>query len=201
MKTLISLTKKPNKTFKILIYKRVNWANIITLFSFNGIIIIYYLAKLEGLISLENKKTTVISILSIITLGVFYGILSNLLVGYFIKITGKLFKTKNNLIQIYKAISWSNLPFTILIFVLILKLLIEKLIATDISEVTKSFYSILLFTISLIELLCVSFQLILLFLGIKIAQKLTSFKTALNIMVAIIIYSILFLFVIKPYLL
>lgn len=97
MKKLKSFWKKPTETFELVLSKDINWIKTLSLFGCNGIIFIYYIMKSEGLINIESIKMTIVSILSIVSLGIVFGIFSNLIVGYLIKLTGKLFNAENDL--------------------------------------------------------------------------------------------------------
>ncbi|GGW74639.1 Yip1-like protein [Winogradskyella epiphytica] len=156
--------------------------------------------KSEGLINIESFKMTIVSIFSMVFLGVIYGIFSNLIVGYLIKLTGKLFNAENDLKKIYSVLSWSYFPLFISVIFLIPSILVARIITTDISTTLKLTLSILVIILMLVQAIFGIWQLILLFKGLKVAQKLNSLNTIMNYLSGAVIFGIFYYFLIKPYL-
>jgi Yip1 domain len=200
MKRIQSFWKKPTETFELILSKKIDWVRVIFLFGCNGIIFIYYIMKSEGLINIENWPMTIISILTLVSLGLIYGIISNLIIGFLIKLTGKLFNAKNNLNKIYSVLAWSYFPLFISVLFLIPSLLIAKTITTDIDTTLKLLLSFLIIILFLVQAIFGIWQLILLFKGLKVAQKLNSLNTILNYLSGTIIFGIFYYFLIKPHL-
>lgn len=200
MKKLKSFWKKPTESFELVLSKDINWIKTLLLFGCNGIIFIYYIMKSEGLINIESFKMTIVSIFSMVFLGVIYGIFSNLIVGYLIKLTGKLFNAENDLKKIYSVLSWSYFPLFISVIFLIPSILVARIITTDISTTLKLTLSILVIILMLVQAIFGIWQLILLFKGLKVAQKLNSLNTIMNYLSGAVIFGIFYYFLIKPYL-
>ena len=200
MKKLKSFWKKPTETFELVLSNDINWIKTLLLFGCNGIVFIYYIMKSEGYINIESLQMTIVSILSMVCLGIIYGIISNLIIGFLIKLTGKLFNAENDLKKIYSVLSWSYFPLMISVLFLIPSILTARIITTDIDTTLKLFLSILIIILMLVQAVFGIWQLILLFKGLKVAQKLNSLNTILNYLSGTVIFGIFYYFLIKPYL-
>jgi hypothetical protein len=198
MNKLKSFWKKPTETFELVLSKDINWIKTLLLFGCNGIVFIYYIMKSEGYINIESLQMTIVSILSMVILGIIYGIISNLIIGFLIKLTGKLFNAENDLKKIYSVLSWSYLPLMISVLFLIPSILTARIITTDIDTTLKLILSILI--IMLVQAVFGIWQLFLLFKGLKVAQKLSSLNTIFNYLSGTMIFGIFYYFLIKPYL-
>jgi hypothetical protein len=75
MNKLKSFWKKPTETFELVLSKDINWIKTLLLFGCNGIVFIYYIMKSEGYINIESLQMTIVSILSMVILGIIYGII------------------------------------------------------------------------------------------------------------------------------
>jgi hypothetical protein len=200
MKKLKSFWKKPTETFELVLSKDINWIRTLLLFGCNGIVFIYYIMKSEGYINIESLQMTIVSILAMVSLGIIYGIISNLIIGFLIKLTGKLFNAENDLKKIYSVLSWSYFPLLISVLFLIPSILIARIITTDINTTLKLTLSILIIILMLVQAVFGIWQLILLFKGLKIAQKLNSINTILNYLSGALIFGIFYYFLVRPYL-
>jgi hypothetical protein len=156
--------------------------------------------KSEGYINIESLQMTIVSILAMVSLGIIYGIISNLIIGFLIKLTGKLFNAENDLKKIYSVLSWSYFPLLISVLFLIPSILIARIITTDINTTLKLTLSILIIILMLVQAVFGIWQLILLFKGLKIAQKLNSINTILNYLSGALIFGIFYYFLVRPYL-
>jgi hypothetical protein len=156
--------------------------------------------KSEGYINIESLQMTIVSILSMVILGIIYGIISNLIIGFLIKLTGKLFNAENDLKKIYSVLSWSYLPLMISVLFLIPSILTARIITTDIDTTLKLILSILIIILMLVQAVFGIWQLFLLFKGLKVAQKLSSLNTIFNYLSGTMIFGIFYYFLIKPYL-
>jgi hypothetical protein len=200
MKKLKSFWKKPTETFELVLSKDINWIRTLLLFGCNGIVFIYYIMKSEGYINIESLQMTIVSILAMVSLGIIYGIISNLIIGFLIKLTGKLFNAENDLKKIYSVLSWSYFPLLISVLFLIPSILIARIITTDINTTLKLTLSILIIILMLVQAVFGIWQLILLFKGLKIAQNLNSINTILNYLSGALIFGIFYYFLVRPYL-
>jgi hypothetical protein len=200
MNKLKSFWKKPTETFELVLSKDINWIKTLLLFGCNGIVFIYYIMKSEGYINIESLQMTIVSILSMVILGIIYGIISNLIIGFLIKLTGKLFNAENDLKKIYSVLSWSYLPLMISVLFLIPSILTARIITTDIDTTLKLILSILIIILMLVQAVFGIWQLFLLFKGLKVAQKLSSLNTIFNYLSGTMIFGIFYYFLIKPYL-
>ncbi len=200
MNKLTSFWKKPTETFELVLSKDISWIKTLLLFSCNGIVFIYYIMKAEGYINIESLQMTIVSILTMVSLGIIYGIISNLIIGFLIKLTGKLFKAENNLKKIYSVLGWSYFPLLISVIFLIPSILTARIITTDINTTLKLTLSILIIILMLVQAVFGIWQLILLFKGLKIAQKLNSINTILNYLSGALIFGIFYYFIVRPYL-
>ncbi|EGV42726.1 YIP1 family protein [Bizionia argentinensis JUB59] len=200
MKKLKSFWKKPTETFELVLSKDINWIKTLSLFGCNGIIFIYYIMKSEGLINIESFKMTIVSILSMVSLGIIYGIFSNLIVGYLIKLTGKLFNAENDLKKIYSVLSWSYFPLFFSVLFLIPSIIVARIITTEIDTTLILILSLLIIVLMLVQAVFGIWQLILLFKGLKVAQKLNTLNAVLNYLSGAMIFGIFYYFLIRPYL-
>ena len=197
---LIAFWKKPNETFKLIQKEKINWLRIILFFSCNGFVFSYYLMKSKGLINIETFKGTITSILTMLLFGIFYGIISNFCVGFFIKLTGKLFSGKNDLKRIYNTLSWSYLPITISVYLIIVNVLMARVLTTEIDSTFAIILALLVGFFSLLQAALGIWQLILIYKGLKVAQELNSWKTILNYIIGAGIFGIIYYYLIFPYL-
>lgn len=200
MSKLKSLWKKPTETFESILSEKINWFKVLLLFSCNGFIFIYYLSKSKGIIDIESIETTIGSILAMIFLGIIYGLISNFSVGFFIKLTGKIFGGKNDLKKIYNTLSWSYLPSTFSVYLIIVNILIAKILTTEIETTVAIILSLLVGIFSLTQAALGIWQLILLYKGLKVAQELNSWKIILNYITGAGIFGIIYYYLIFPHL-
>lgn len=197
---LIAFWKKPSETFKLIQKEKINWLRIILFFSCNGFVFSYYLMKSKGLINIETFKGTITSIRTMLLFGIFYGIISNFCVGFFIKLTGKLFSGKNDLKKIYNTLSWSYLPITISVYLIIVNVLMARVLNTEIESTFAIILALLVGFFSLLQAALGIWQLILMYKGLKVAQELNSWKTILNYIIGAGIFGIIYYYLIFPYL-
>jgi len=200
MNRLIAFWKKPTETFKLIQTEKNNWLRILLFFSCNGFVFSYYLMKSKGLINIETFKETIISIITMLLFGIIYGIISNFCVGFFIQLTGKIFGGKNNLKKIYNTLSWSYLPITISVYIIIANILIARVLKTEIETTLAIILGLLVGIFSLIQAVFGIWQLILIYKGLKVTQELNGLKTILNYLTGAGIFGGIYYFLIYPYL-
>ena len=200
MTKLQSLWKKPTETFQSILSEKINWFKVFLFFSSNGTIFIYYLAKSKGAIDIESIEATIGSILGMIFLGIIYGLISNFSVGFFIKLTGKIFGGKNDLKKIYNALSWSYLPSTFSVYLIIVNILIARVLTTEIESIVAIILALLVGIFSLAQAILGIWQLILIYKGLKVAQELNNWKTILNYITGAGIFGIIYYYLIFPHL-
>ena len=200
MTKLQSLWKKPTETFQSILSEKINWFKVFLFFSSNGTIFIYYLAKSKGAIDIESIEATIGSILGMIFLGIIYGLISNFSVGFFIKLTGKIFGGKNDLKKIYNALSWSYLPSTFSVYLIIVNILIARVLTTEIESIVAIILALLVGIFSLVQAVLGIWQLILIYKGLKVAQELNNWKTILNYITGAGIFGIIYYYLIFPHL-
>lgn len=199
MHKLKSLWEKPTETFELILSKDLNWFKTILFFSSNGTVFSYYLFKIKGFINVDSQNSTLVTILSIFTLGIMYGILSNIIVGLLIKIIGKLFNGTNDLKKIYNTLGWSYLPQTISVYFILVNILITRVFLSDTEITIKIILSFLMFIIIVLQGFISIWQIYLVFKGLKVAQNLDTQNTILNYVVAKAIFGIFYYFLIFPY--
>ena len=200
MTKLKSLWKKPTEAFESILSEKINWFKVFLFFSSNGTIFIYYLAKSKGAIDIESIEGTIGSILGMIFLGIVYGLISNFSVGFFIKLTGKIFGGKNDLKKIYHALSWSYSPSTFSVYLIIVNILIARVLTTEIESIVAIILALLVGIFSLVQAVLGIWQLILIYKGLKVAQELNSWKTILNYITGAGIFGIIYYYLIFPHL-
>jgi hypothetical protein len=200
MTKLKSLWKKPTETFELILSEKISWFKVFLFFSSNGTIFIYYLAKSKGAIDIESFESTIGSILGMLFLGIIYGLISNFSVGFFIKLTGKIFGGKNNLKKIYNVLSWSYLPSTFSVYLIIVNILIARVLTTEIESIVAIILALLVGIFSLAQAVLGIWQLILIYKGLKVAQELNSLKTILNYITGAGIFGIIYYYLIFPHL-
>jgi len=200
MSKLKSFWKKPTKTFELILSEKINWFKVFLFYSSNGFIFVYYLAKSKGAIDIESFESTVGSILGMIFLGIIYGLISNFIVGFFIKLTGKIFDGKNDLKRIYNVLGWSYLPSTFSVYLIIVNILLARILTTEIESSVSIILSLLVGIFSLLQAVLGIWQLILIYKGLKVAQELNSLKTILNYISGAGIFGIIYYYLIYPHL-
>ncbi|AOW19343.1 YIP1 family protein [Urechidicola croceus] len=200
MNRLIAFWKRPTETFELIQSEKINWFKVSLLFSSNGFIFIYYLMKSKGLIKIESFEHTIASILGMLLIGIIYGLISNFSVGIFIKLTGKVFGGKNDLKKIYNTLSWSYLPSTFSVYLIIVNVLIARILTTEIESTIAIILALLVGIFSLVQAVLGIWQLILIYKGLKVAQELNGLKTILNYLTGAGIFGGIYYFLIYPYL-
>ncbi|MFY7669672.1 YIP1 family protein [Tenacibaculum sp. MEBiC06402] len=200
MNRLIAFWKRPTETFELIQSEKINWFKVSLLFSSNGFIFIYYLMKSKGLIKIESFEHTIASILGMLLIGIIYGLISNFSVGIFIKLTGKVFGGKNDLKKIYNTLSWSYLPSTFSVYLIIVNVLIARILTTEIESTIAIILVLLVGIFSLVQAVLGIWQLILIYKGLKVTQELNGLKTILNYLTGAGIFGGIYYFLIYPYL-
>ena len=197
---LKSFWKKPTETFELILTKDINWFKTILFFSCNGIIFMYYLLKSKEMINVESFKMTILSIFFMVIMGMIYGLFSNFIVGFLIKLTGKFFNGTNDLKKIYIVLSWSYFPLSISVFLLIVNILIARILMTEIDTSVQLILSLIVGVITIIQGLLGIWQVVLVYRGLKVAQGLSSSNTIMNYLSGTIIFGLFYYFLIYPYL-
>jgi hypothetical protein len=200
MTKLKSFWKKPTETFELIISEKISWLKVFLFFSSNGFIFIYYLMKTKGLIEIESFKTTIVSILVMLFMGIIYGLISNFSIGFFIKLTGKFFGGKNDLKRIYKVLSWSYLPSTFSVYLIIANILMARILTTEIENSAVIILSLIVGIFTLVQAVLGIWQLTLIYKGLKVAQELNNLKTILNYITGAGIFGIIYYYLIFPHL-
>jgi len=191
-KTLISLWKNPKKALRINLKNKISWYKILFLFSCNGIILVYNIIKAEGALKLESYGQTFATIIALLLVGSLFGVLSNLILGFLIKLTGKLWKQNNKLKKIYKALAWSYYPLSISVILIIINIFIARFILLNIDSPSILIISLVYILLLIIQSILSIWHLILLFYGLKITLNLNTLKTVLNYFLAVLIYGIFY---------
>jgi hypothetical protein len=200
MNKIKSLLKDPTKTFEDALSKKINWFKTLFFFSLNGIMFMHLIMKSGGYYDFNTKTTIFASIMTLITIGVFYGITSNIILGFLIKLTGKLFNANNNLKRIYNAIGIAYIPLYISLILLFINLGISGFLLSNEYNSGVILLAGLIIIFTLIQTAISIWQLILLYKGLKVAQNLDRTNTILNYLSGAIIYGVFHFLLIKPYL-
>lgn len=200
MKRLKSLWKYPTSTFEQILEEKISWLKTMFFFGCNGMILIYYIMKAKEMINVETTGNTFATIMAILFVGLFYGIIANLLTGYSIKLTGKLFNAKNDLKQIYKVLTWTSFPQSFAVYLLIISIIMARIIITNEIIALNLTLSILIVIFIFIQAIISIWRFILIYKGLKVAQGLNSRDTILNYIAGALIFGIINYFLIKPYL-
>ena len=200
MKTLKSLWKYPTVTFEQILSKSISWFKTTLFFGCNGVILIYYIMKAKGLINVETFANTMASILTMLSVGMIYGIIANYFIGYSIKFTGSLFNAKNDLKKIYNALAWTSFPESIAVYILIVSILMARIILTNENVSLQLTLSFLVVIFMMVQAIISIWRLILIYKGLKVAQGLNSRDTILNYLSGALIFGVINYFLIIPYL-
>ncbi|UJH66490.1 YIP1 family protein [Allomuricauda sp. SCSIO 65647] len=190
---LQKLWTNPTKTFNDILSREIRWIEILPLFAVNGIYVVYYLIKAEKGYNLASNGKLWGAILGIIVIGSIWGIISNLFVGYLVKVTGRIFKAENNLKKIYAVFAWSSIPLIIACIIIILSLIFVRVIlAQEETSSSNIFLSLLTIILNIGMIVPAIWSFILFYKGLKVAQKLDMTKTILNYILAIAIFAPLY---------
>ncbi len=194
------LFKEPTKTFENALSEKISWLRTFLLFSVNGIMYVHLLMKSGGYYDFNSKKGIFATIMALITMGIVYGIISNLLLGFLIRLTGKFFNAKNELKTIYNAIAIAYLPLYISLILLFTNLTIAGILLSEVDTVLALILSGLIIVFTLIQGGVSFWQFILLYKGLKVAQNLNGKKTIFNYLSGVVIFGFIHFFLLKPYL-
>ncbi|TDN79077.1 Yip1-like protein [Salegentibacter sp. 24] len=200
MNKLKLLFKEPTKTFENKLSQKINWLRIFLLFSVNGIMYIHLLMKSGGYYDFGSKKGIFSTIMSLITMGIVYGITSNLILGFLIKLTGKFFNAKNELKTIYNAIGIAYIPLYISLILLFTNLAMAGILLLEVGSVLALLLSGLIIIFTLIQGGVSIWQFILLYKGLRVAQNLNGKRTILNYLSGVVIFGLIHFFLLNPYL-
>jgi hypothetical protein len=135
-----------------------------------------------------------------LVLGIMYGLLSNFSVGFLIKLTGKIFGGKNDLKKIYTVLSWSYLPSTFSVYLIIVNVLMARILTTEIESTVAIILALLVGIFSLAQAVLGIWQLVLIYKGLKVVQELNRWKTILNYTTGAGIFGIIYYYLIFPHL-
>ena len=194
------LIKEPTSTFENALSNKINWFRTLLLFSINGIMFMHLIMKSGGYYDFSSEKGIFVTTMTLITMGIVYGIISNLILGFLIKLTGKLFNARNDLKRIYNAIGIAYIPLYISLILLFSSLGMAGVLLSDPSTIIALILSGLIIIFSFIQGGISLWQLILLYKGLKVAQNLNRKNTILNYLSGAIIFGVFHFFIIKPYL-
>ncbi|MBS2214036.1 YIP1 family protein [Carboxylicivirga mesophila] len=190
--------KKINKIFDSILESEVGWFSTFLLWSISGIVFIYYVMKSKGLINVESTKTTVTAIGTLITAGILYGLVSNLIVGFLIKLTGQLFKGNNDLRNIYKTLAKSYWPYVIFVVTILLGIYLSRVILISSDSIVRIVLSITVFLIIVGQAILSISQVILLIRGLRNVQGISTIKTILNYLISTLIFGVFYYYIIEP---
>ncbi len=177
---LKDLWKYPDKVINEFVSQKIHLLKLFTLFAADGIVQFYYFFRLMNKMPYENLSQLFATIITLLIFGTFYGIFYNLIFGGLIKITGKFFKKKFSLKQIYKALSISYYPMIVGIFIVISLFLTGYLILNNQSS-SIFIYAILLILLKLLLAFILLWRLVLLIKSLRIVMR-------TNYQIAIIMY-------------
>tara|TARA_R110002049_G_scaffold259060_4_gene434801 strand:+ start:1528 stop:2127 length:600 start_codon:yes stop_codon:yes gene_type:complete len=190
---LQKLWRNPTKTFDEILSKDIRWIQILPLFAVNGIYLVYYLIKAERGYNLTSNGKLWGAIAGVLVIGSVWGIISNLFVGYLVKVTGRIFNAENNLKKIYAVFAWSSVPLIIACIIIITSLIfIRVILAQEETSTLSIFLSLLTIILNIGMIVPAIWSFILFYKGLKVAQKLDMTKTILNYLLAIAIYAPLY---------
>src|SRR5690606_25970065 len=148
---ILSLWHQPTPTFEDVLSKQINWWRTLFFFGFNGILYVHVVMKAGGYYDVSSGIMFFATTMTMIHLGILYGIISNLIVGLLIKLTGRFFGASNDLRTIYNAMTWAYLPASICVVLLLLNLFIAKSLLTDPATVPDLILSALVIIFSFIQ--------------------------------------------------
>lgn len=190
LKKLQNLWRNPTETFKEILSKEIKWTDILPLFAINGIYLVYYIIRAEGGNNLSSNGKLLGAIGGIVIIGSIWGIISNLFIGYLVKLTGRIFKADNNLKNIYAVLAWSSSPLIIACIIILVNLtFVRVIIAQDDTTTLSIFLSFLVILLNLGITIVAIWSFIIFYKGLKIAQGLDTTKTILNYLLAVAIYA------------
>lgn len=190
MKRIQKLWRNPSETFNEILSKEIRWIEILPLLAVHGIYLVYYIIRAEEGYNLTSNGKLLGAIAGVVIIGSIWGIISNMFVGYLIKITGRIFKAENNLKKIYAVLAWSSVPLIIACIIIIMNLTFVRIILVQEGTSTLSiFLSFLIIILNIGMIVPALWSIILFYKGLKIAQDLNTTKTILNYSLAIAIYA------------
>ncbi len=174
---LKDLWKYPEKVIREFVDKKIHFFKFTALFAADGIVQFYYFFRLLNKKPYENLSLLFATIFTLLIFGTLYGIFYNLVFGGILKITGKLFKIKVSLKQIYKALCISNYPIIAGVFIVISLFLINYIILNN--QTSSIFiFAILLIFLKLLLAFILFWHLVLLIKSLRIVMR-TNYQTAI----------------------
>lgn len=190
MKKLQNLWRNPTETFEEILSRKFRWIDILPLFAISGIYRVYYVIKAENGFNLSSNGRLLGSIMAIIVIGAFWGVISNLFLSFLVKVTGRIFKAENSMKKIITVFAWSSVPLILACVIIILSLTFMRIVLAQ--DGNKPILGLVLSVITIllnIGIIVPSiWSVFLVFKGLKIAQNLDRTKTILNYLLAIVIY-------------
>ena len=200
MNKITLLLKEPTKTFENDLSKKTNWLRTLLLFSVYGITFMHLIMKSGGYYDFSSKNGVFATIMALISMGILYGIISNLILGFLIKLTGKLFNAENDLKKIYHAMGIAYIPLYISLVLLFTSLAMAGILLSEVGTVLVILLSGFILIFTLVQTGISFWQFILLYKGLKVAQNLNGTNTILNYLSGAIIFGVLHYFLLEPYL-
>ncbi len=191
--------KNPQDSFNDILARKIKWLEIILFYSANGFVYMYLLFKYEGIINIESLSSTLATLVTMFIFGAIFGIILNFTLGFFIKLTGKLFGGINNLKSIYKVLAWAHFPSTIYAYLIIVNILLAKIISQNNNTLIILIGSFIIIIFSIIQLMLAVWEIFLIYKGLQMAQKLNVSKTILNYISSAILFGMIYHIFISPF--
>src|SRR5690606_3237815 len=145
---LLSLWHQPTPTFEDVLSKPISWWRTLLLFGCNGILYIHVVMQSGGSYDFSSDKMFLVTGMALIVLRILYGILSSLLIGFVIELTGRCFGAVKDLRTIDHAMTWAYLPASICVVLLLLHLFIARSLLTEPAIVPDLILSVLVINLS-----------------------------------------------------
>ncbi len=189
-----------NNIYDSILAKKIGWVYTLFLWGCSGIVFMFFLMKSRGLINVDSTMTTFTTIGTLITAGLLYGLISNLIVGFLIKLTGHFFKASNDLRKIYRTLAKSYFPYIFFVILILTNIYLARILMTSSDQIIKLSLTIIVILIIFGQVVLGISQWILLFKGLKKTQGLNSLNTILNYFSSTLIFGGLYYFLLEPYL-
>ncbi|QHL89164.1 hypothetical protein GU926_17685 [Nibribacter ruber] len=175
---------KANSRIEEVLHEKVRWRWIIWIFTIQGVFS-YFTLKQDAILALKMDLPPLI--IWLIIMGFLYGCVSNLIICYLIKLTGKLFNAEGSYKNILKSISLAYRPHLYTIVLIIIHLSIAHYFESSIIQNNMIALVVLMLVLKTSIGALAIWTLVLLVRNLMVVQNLTIGKTILNYIVALIL--------------
>ncbi|PSR52436.1 hypothetical protein AHMF7605_02295 [Adhaeribacter arboris] len=165
--------------------ENVRWGKTIWFFTLQGVFA-YFTLKQDYFLALKIDLPPLI--ISLIVIGFLYGCVSNFIMCYFVKLTGKFFNTEGSYKNILKAFSLAYLPHLYTVALIVLYLTIAHFFESSIIQENMIALIVIMPVLKIAIGILAIWTLVRLVKNLTVVQNITVGRAILNFLAASVLY-------------